>query len=101
MGFRVYWKLAMVGTYHTFLQYLLQSAPTRHFVLLNRVWFLLIKFIVFEAYFLLAPKCRVGADANPLYLFFSKHYVCMFGIGLLFLFAKLSDTKFFEVIGDR
>jgi hypothetical protein len=37
------------------------GAPTRHFVLLRRVWFLVIKFFGFEAYSLLAPKCRVGA----------------------------------------
>ena len=40
------------------------TAPTRHFVVLRRVWFLLIKYIFFEAYFLLAPKCRVGADRS-------------------------------------
>ena len=33
----------------------------RHFVKLSRVCFLILKYIVFEAYFLLAPKCRVGA----------------------------------------
>ena len=42
------------------------SAPTRHFVdglvlVLSKVWFLIVKYIVFEAYLLLAPKCRVGA----------------------------------------
>ena len=36
-------------------------APTRHFVVLRRVWFLIIKYLCFEAYPLLAPKCRVGA----------------------------------------
>jgi hypothetical protein len=37
------------------------TAPTRHFLVLRRVWFFKIKNIVFEAYPLLAPKCRVGA----------------------------------------
>ena len=37
------------------------AAPTRHFVVLRRVWFLIIKYLCFEAYPLLAPKCRVGA----------------------------------------
>ena len=39
-------------------------APTRHFVVLRRVWFLIIKYICFEAYPLLAPKCRVGAGVK-------------------------------------
>jgi hypothetical protein len=30
------------------------------FVLLSRVWFLIVKYIIFELYPLLAPKCRVG-----------------------------------------
>jgi hypothetical protein len=35
---------------------------SRHFVKLSRVWVLIVKYIVFETYFLLAPKCRVGAE---------------------------------------
>ena len=38
--------------------------PTRHFVVLNRVWVLIVKYIFFEGYLLLAPKCRVGAGAR-------------------------------------
>jgi hypothetical protein len=41
-------------------------APTRHFVVLSKVWFFIIKCIVFEAYPLLAPKCRVGAGQSGL-----------------------------------
>ena len=39
----------------------LPTNPTIIFVL-KRVWFLIIKYFNFEAYPLLAPKCRVGAD---------------------------------------
>jgi hypothetical protein len=44
---------------------MMPAAPTRHFVVLRRVWFLLIKYIFFKAYPLLTPKCRVGADGMP------------------------------------
>jgi len=37
------------------------TAPTRHFVVLSKVWFFILKNLVFKAYPLLAPKCRVGA----------------------------------------
>jgi hypothetical protein len=54
-----YHRLGRYDTYHTIPE---RPAPTRHFVLLRRVWFLIIKFICFKPYPLLAPKCRVGAD---------------------------------------
>jgi hypothetical protein len=41
------------------------TTPTRHFVVLSKVWFFIVKNIVFEAYPLLAPKCRVGARESP------------------------------------
>jgi hypothetical protein len=34
-------------------------------IVLSKVWFVILKYIVFEAYPLLAPKCRVGASAQP------------------------------------
>jgi hypothetical protein len=40
------------------------AAPTRHFVVLSKVWFFIVKYIFFEAYLLLAPKCRVGAGGG-------------------------------------
>ena len=42
------------------------AATTRHFVVLRRVWFSLIKYINFTAYPLLALKCRVGALKSSL-----------------------------------
>ena len=36
-------------------------SPTRHFLVLSKVCFLILKYFFFEAYPLLAPKCRVGA----------------------------------------
>ena len=36
-------------------------APTRHFVELSGVWFLIVNKLLCEAYLMLAPKCRVGA----------------------------------------
>jgi hypothetical protein len=42
-----------------------QPAPTRHFVVLSKVWFFIVKYIGFEAYPLLTPKCRVGAGPFP------------------------------------
>jgi len=41
------------------------AATTRHFVVLRRVWVSIIKYIFFEAFPLLAPKCRVGARVCP------------------------------------
>jgi len=38
-----------------------EPSTTRHFVVLSKVWFFILKYLVFEAYPLLAPKCRVGA----------------------------------------
>jgi hypothetical protein len=57
-------KSTYIHTYiHTYIQHSTYTAPTRHFVVLSKVWFFIIKYIVFEAYPLLAPKCRVGAGA--------------------------------------
>jgi hypothetical protein len=61
----------------TYLQHLPHlPAPTRHFVVLRRVWFLIIKYICFETYSLLAPKCRVGAD-RPGFYAPTRHFVVL------------------------
>jgi hypothetical protein len=64
------------------------TAPTRHFVVLSKVWFFIVKFlvkfsvkyIVFETYPLLAPKCRVGAG-NWYVLYIKGIYVIGHGHG--------------------
>jgi hypothetical protein len=42
----------------TYSNYNCALAPTRHFVVRSRVWFLIVNILVCEAYSLLAPKCR-------------------------------------------
>ena len=55
------WWLKVELNFYAKIQQQAHCAPTWHFVVLSRVYILLVKCLTHEAYLLLAPKCRVGA----------------------------------------